>query len=541
MMCALPTAGSLARASGAAALLGTLLLLVAACGGVESPASNGGSLADRVGETAAAQPERDSAADGAQQQVSSDRDEPLPAASVVPTPRPLPQRRFEVPPAPKVVLAEDTPPLHRAAFDGDLEAVRELLEQGEYVDGEHEIIANTSFRTPLHLAVMNNHVAVVELLLEWDATIAYHHFSASAVYNDDPAMIALLLERWGEDTDVDRLLYALRTAAATSDNPAVVEALLESGVDINGRTQRGTNTALHEAAQHNPNPAITQLLLKRGANINAYATYGAYPQGWTALHLAVGWNPEPAVTEVLLHWAEDAHLLYGLVDALNTCCNSTPLHYAGRNPNGVSGADIAGLLLDYGADIEAERQEKATPLIEATEHHSHEVIEVLLDRGADISVTSNMPGGLDLSLLHVAVAYGPDMVEEGDYWADEWREHWQRKRLTLAEAEAVNRKNLDRRIATLRLLLDRGLDVDTRDGSGRTPLLLAMWAGSLASDYPYYAGLLEFLLEQGANPRFKDKEGATPCSKAAASMAHWTESGREGRWPLSKPFEERCE
>ena len=306
----------------------------------------------------------------------------------------------------------------------------------------------------------------------------------------------------------------------------MVEALLESGVDINGRTQRGAKTALHEAAENNPNPAITQLLLKRGANINAYTTYGAYPQGWTALHLAVGWNPEPAVTEVLLHWAEDAHLLYGLVDALNTCCNSTPLHYAGHNPNGVSGADIAGLLLDYGADIEAETQEKTTPLIEATEHHSHEVIEVLLDRGADISVTINRPGGLtDLSLLHVAVAYTPDMVEEGDYWQGE--------RLTSAQTEAVNRGNLDRKIATIRLLLDRGLDVDTRDGKGRTPLFTASSGVYLLAERPYYAELLAFLLERGANPSFKDRDGESPCSMAAQRAEHGDDA-------LAMVFEGRC-
>lgn len=521
MMCALPTAASVARASGAAVLLGTLLLLVAACGGVESPDSNGGSLADRVGETAAAQPERDSAADGAQQQVSSDRDEPLPAASVVPSPRPLPQRRFEVPPAPKVVLAEDTPPLHRAAFDGDLEAVRELLEQGELPDDVfHD--GGEAYRTPLAAAATNDHVQVVKLLVEWGASVGYQAISAAAIYNDDPAMVELLLELIDDDFDTDHLIYAMGSVAAYG-SPAMVEvvldAMLEAGLHVDSVTRRGNETALHHAAQSNPDPEVTQLLLARGADIGAYASWGDYSQGFTPLHFAAYTNPEPAVAETILQWAEDAEAMHRVVGARNAANDSTPLHWAARHQtdgfgaarvwelsreeDDATGAIIVGLLLDYGGDIEVEDQYKGTPLLTAVRHHSHITAAALLDRGADISIRSRgQYGRVDFSLLHWAAEGRPSDPTEEAYAA---------------------------KVATIKLLLDRGLNINDRDGRGKTPLLIALESRDRAS--------VKFLLEAGANPQFKDREDITPCSMAS-DMSTW---GGEDGPALSKLFEGRCQ
>ena len=502
----------------------TLLLLLAACGSGESgepPESNGGSLLERLvdDDTGATTTAADTEA--VPTTAPPTQSEPIPTSFVLPTPKPLPTRSFVVPTPTPVVLAEDTPPLHRAAFNGELEAVRELLEQGEFADTEFRQ-GDEAYRTPLHAAVMNNHVEVVELLLEWGASVDYSHLSVAAVHNGDPAMVELLLERRDKDADPERLLYALSEAAAHSRNPETVEVLLDaillapdSSFHVDSVTRRGNKTALHWAAQSNPNPAVTQLLLKRGADIGAYAEYGDYAKGWTALHLAALHNPEPAVVEVLLQWAEDAGSPYRVVGALNTCCNSTPLHDAvrhradhswglSREEDDATGAMITGLLLDYGADIEAETQDGTTPLAWAVRNHSHLTAAVLLDRGADISIKRGGPFGLsDLSLLHWTV----------------------RNRLEDPNDEGA----VAAKLATMQLLLDRGLNIDEREGDGKTALLIALESQDALT--------VEFLLEQGANPNFKDEDGTTPCSLAAV-MATWI----AGEGPsLAKLFEGHCQ
>jgi ankyrin repeat protein len=70
----------------------------------------------------------------------------------------------------------------------------------------------------------------------------------------------------------------------------------------------------------------------------------------------------------------------------------------------------------------------------------------------------------------------------------------------------------------LTLLLERGLDIDGRDGNGRTPLHSALMAadsrGRSSWGYtdPHNPMLhLRLLLDHGANPSLKDKSGKTPC------------------------------
>ena len=499
------------------ALAAASLFLLAACGGGESSDSNGGSLA---------QPERDSGTDDADERASSDRDDPLPFASVAPitpTPRPLPTRRFEVPPPTPVVLADETPPLHRAAFNGDLDTVKELLEEGEYADTVYDR-GDWAYRTPLHAAVANDHVEIVDLLLEWDATVHYSHLSVAAVHNGDPSMVERLMEQWDEGADHEDLLYALGEAAEHSPNPEAVEAILDamlllapdSGLYVDSVTRRGNKTALHRAAQGNPNPAVTQLLLERGADIQGYAEYGDYPRGWTPLHLAAQYNPEPAVAETLLQWAEDAQMLHRIVDAPRGCCEATPLFDAAwhradpswglsRAEDDATGAAIAALLLDHGADVEAAARDGETPLYEAVRRHSHLTAAVLLDRGADINIKLGGPGGLSgLSLLHWTVGRLENPNDE--------------------EAVAAQ-------LATIQLLLDRGLNIDDRESRGKTALLIALESYDLLT--------AEFLLEQGANPTFKDEDGTTPCSVAARFGRVRTEDG--AALALAELFEGYCQ
>lgn len=67
-------------------------------------------------------------------------------------------------PSPDIKWESDMP-LHRAAFDGSVAEVQELLDSGADVDAQAEISPVGTIVTPLHLAVWNPDPSVAALLL----------------------------------------------------------------------------------------------------------------------------------------------------------------------------------------------------------------------------------------------------------------------------------------------------------------------------------------------------------------------------------------
>jgi uncharacterized protein len=113
-----------------------------------------------------------------------------------------------------------------------------------------------------------------------------------------------------------------------------------------------------------------------------------------------------------------------------------------------------------------------TALIWASRSGSIEAINLLLDAGADV----NLPGST------------------GDNW----------------DATPLQHAILQRQPAVVRLLLDRGADLNRGAGPGSlAPLLLA--AGDTDP------AILKLLLAHGADPTVEDENGATPLSRAVSA------------------------
>ena len=135
--------------------------------------------------------------------------------------------------------------------------------------------------------------------------------------------------------------------------------------------------------------------------------------------------------------------------------------------------DVAVLrrLLDDGHKAD-EGGDSWTALIWASRSGSIEAITLLLDSGADV----NLPGST------------------GDNW----------------DATPLQHAILERQPTVVRLLLDRGADLNSGAGSGNlTPLLLA--AGDTDP------AILKLLLAHGADPTVEDENGATPLSRAVSA------------------------
>ena len=216
--------------------------------------------------------------------------------------------------------------LHRAAgFNGEPEVIRALIEAGGDVKAR-----NANDETPLHrAAAVNADTGVVRFLVEAGADPrARDKDNETPVYeavrsNPNVDVAGYLIEAggytakaascksWNTDEyfktatpeDVFACLdigastgavdsenrSSLHLTAMFSDDPAVLEVLLNAGANLDPTDSNGS-TPLHYAAKYNGNPAVAEILLKAGADLEAMDK-----DNWTPLHCAAGNNMNPDV------------------------------------------------------------------------------------------------------------------------------------------------------------------------------------------------------------------------------------------------------
>jgi len=206
-------------------------------------------------------------------------------------------------------------------------------------------------------------------------------------------------------------------AAATEGNIEQVKCGLSIGADINGLGEKWTGwTALHHAADAG-HVEVVQYLLDQGADINRITLdYSSY----TALHLAVSKLHLDAINVLLAAGADTElytatgccgtafHLAASMGD-LSVCSTlvsagsdvtaeseegSTPLHYLAQSQS-QEAAQIVKLILEKKVaelDINAKDWEGYTPLHKAAETGDLPIVELLLEAGADVSITEDNYG-----------------------------------------------------------------------------------------------------------------------------------------------------
>ena len=278
-----------------------------------------------------------------------------------------------------------TTPLHRAAADGEPEAVTLLLDGGAEIEARNE-----NGGTPLHVAVENNEPEVVALFLDRGADIEARTDNGRmplhvAAGNNEPKVVALLLDK-GADIHAGSTIGSTPLHFAAGYNkPEVVALLLDEGANIEARTEKG-RTPLHIAARYN-NLEVVALLLDRGANIEAREDDGplqASPKGLLLRTLLVSLTFALEAWEFSLDkegWEPDREAIADSLDGpdmIYRVGRHTPLHYAA----GYNKPEVVELLLDKGADVHARSTLGIMPLHFATRYNTPEVVALLLDRGA---------------------------------------------------------------------------------------------------------------------------------------------------------------
>jgi len=244
--------------------------------------------------------------------------------------------------------------------------------------------------------------------------------------------------------------------ASCTEHPKAAQPPLGPCTSIDVRNSEGM-TPLHTALEtmrsrkSNGYCKIIQSLLQFGAEVDAQDN-----DQLTPLQLASRYgNVEGA--QLLLEHRANVHVRNK---------GQTPLHQALESGLQFWGyyLELTQVLLDYGADVNAQNDDGSTPLHLACCQGFLEVAELLLKFGADIRKLDND----GLTPLHCASQYD--------------------------HADVV------------RLLLMRDAGVCARDGTRSTPLHLASHKGSLAA--------VQLLLENGADAHARDEEGGTPLHDA---------------------------
>jgi ankyrin repeat protein len=406
--------------------------------------------------------------------------------------------------------------LHWAVRAGDAETAQLLLRAGAK--------ANAATRygvTPLWLAATNGDAALVRLLLAAGSDPnargpAGETILMAAARTGRLAGVTELIGR-GADvnaTEASQQQTALMWAAV-ENHAEVVKSLLDHGAVVDARSKvltppewkwattgmvstplpRGGWTALMYAARQNAMEAA-RVLADAGANLNLQD-----PDGTTALNFAII-NAHFDLANMLLDKGADPNVadetgtgaLYAAVDM-----HTMPPMIARPSPKLIDRLDALALvqaLLTHRADPNARLQrvalgrlhesadlalgEGSTPLMRAAKSNDIAVMRVLLDHGAEPTLTQTDY----TNALMIEAAGG---AHASDYPTQ----------LPVTEAGALE---------GIALLIDRGVDIDAYNMNGQTALHMAAGRGA--------DRIVALLAARGAKLDARDKQDHTPLEVA---------------------------
>ena len=261
-------------------------------------------------------------------------------------------------------------PLHIAA-EHDMEGMVEtLLAAGADMEAK-----NKQGRTPLIHAIIASSHDSFDTLLRSGARIDHTDaMGMSALHwaarSGQVAVIRTLLEKGAGRLDYDNAGYEPIHQAALGGHIPAVEALLTEGSDLERPTKSSETkvgeSLLHIASLHN-HLDLARYLLENGVQVN--------------------------------HWSDRAPTWTYHPRAKLLGSSLTPLHYACC----LGHFEMAVLLLDHNALINAATEDGYTPLMMAVEAENTDLVALLHSRGA--KVNASLPGNLSTA-LHMAARRG---------------------------------------------------------------------------------------------------------------------------------------
>jgi ankyrin repeat protein len=435
---------------------------------------------------------------------------------------------------------------------GDRTTVQVLLKQGVDVN-----VPDADGTTALHWAVRHDDLALVNLLIRAKANVrAANRYGVLpirlAAINGNAAIVEALLKSGADPNSSTPEGETVLLTAARSGSVDTVRLLASHGADVNAKERWLGETALMWAASEN-HPAVVRTLIELGADVNAKSNVTGTPKleftrsggpnipfpvgGWTALMHAARQGSidaaralvdgkadldaqDPDGTSAMIFAIINAHydLAAMLVErganpgvadssgmaALFAAANMSTLQWIEGWPHPIQNdkldaSDLVKILLQHGADPnqplrgtllrrhhfrpDGSLSAGTTPLMRAVRTGDFVVVSILLDHGADPFI--RLRNGT--TSLMMATSGSGFLSGEGP-------------RVRVPTEEGL--------IATIKLLLGRGVDINAYNNTGATALSNAVGRGT--------KDVVKFLAEQGARLDMRNKAGRTPLDVARA-------------------------
>ncbi|XP_077642868.1 ankyrin repeat and KH domain-containing protein 1 [Lonchura striata] len=422
----------------------------------------------------------------------------------------------------------DNRSLAEACSDGDVNAVRKLLDEGRSVNEHTE-----EGESLLCLACSAGYYELAQVLLAMHANVEDRGnkgditplmAAASGGYVD---IVKLLLVHCADVNAQSSTGNTALTYACAGGFVDVVKVLLKAGANIEDHNENG-HTPLMEAASAG-HVEVARVLLEYGAGINTHSnefkesalTLACYKGHLDMVRflLEAGADQEHKTDEMhtaLMEACMDGHVEVArlLLDSgaqVNMPADSfeSPLTLAACGGH----VELAALLIERGANLEEVNDEGYTPLMEAAREGHEEMVALLLAQGANINAQTEETQETALTLAccggfsEVAdflIKAGAD-IELG--CSTPLMEAAQEGHLELVKYLLAAGANVHATTATgdtaltyacenghtdvADVLLQAGADLEHESEGGRTPLMKAARAGHLCT--------VQFLISKGAN------------------------------------------
>jgi len=424
---------------------------------------------------------------------------------------------------------EETPMHHAAALKDGREIIELLIDKGADLNAK-----NWKGDTPLQYAAYYDHEKISELLLQKGAKITNLHIAS---YMGDLGRAEAFIKEGVDINARDGHGYVPLHYAARERQEQAIELLLASGADLEAKNWKGrTPFALAIERGHKD---IAELLANKGANVNS-----ADNEGSALLHRTVQ-NGQGDVAAFLIDEGVD----------VNTKNNKgyTPLYEAVWN----SDANMVELLVLNGADVDAKNNSGYIPLSEAIWNEDREMIKRLVANGADVNFVAKddwpflhyLAENNDRELVELFLAHGAKLNVKDNIGRTELHiavseGNQDLARFLVSKGATASELHLAAclgDLARVKSLAEEGVDVDTKDEAGWTPLY---WAASMAEEevaefligkgagidvrgninrtslhqaaFVGAAKLASLLISKGADPNARGKDNGTPLHLAAA-------------------------